>query len=70
MPTQVNSLWPNLRLLIALYSPNTLQETGLRMCLPEKSQDRYRIRRRAVRSLQSAWFGIIAEYGHYSRILA
>jgi hypothetical protein len=33
----VNSLWPNPWLLIALHSPNALVEIGLRMCCPEKS---------------------------------
>ena len=37
-PTKVKSLWPNARLLIASHSPNTLLETGLHMCPPEKSQ--------------------------------
>jgi hypothetical protein len=55
--TKVNSLTPNLRLVIALRSPNALLEAGLRMCLPEKSQDRDRIRCRAVRSLQSGLSG-------------
>jgi hypothetical protein len=36
---KVNSLWPNPQLLIALHSSNALLETGLRMSLPEKSQD-------------------------------
>jgi hypothetical protein len=36
---KVNSLWPNPQLLIALHSPNAPLETGLRRCLPEKSQD-------------------------------
>jgi hypothetical protein len=50
---KVNSLWSNSRLVIALHSPKALPETGLLMCLPEKSQDRHRIRWRAVHSLQS-----------------
>jgi hypothetical protein len=36
---KVNSLWPNPQLSIALHSPNAPLETGLRMCVPEKSQD-------------------------------
>jgi hypothetical protein len=39
MPTEVNSLCPNLPLLIALHSPYILFETGLRLCHPEKNQD-------------------------------
>jgi hypothetical protein len=67
---KVNSLWPNPQLLIALHSPNALLETGLRMCLPEKSQDRSPF---AVE--QSVLCGpvcppTIAKYGHYSRISA
>jgi hypothetical protein len=45
----------NIRLVIVLHSPNALPETGLRMCLPEKSQGSVHIRRSAVRSLQSDW---------------
>jgi hypothetical protein len=37
MPTEVNSLCTNPRLLIALHSPYALLETGLRMCPPEKA---------------------------------
>jgi hypothetical protein len=51
--TEVNSLGPNPRLVIALHSPNALLETGLRMCPPEKSRNSDRLRCRAVRSLQS-----------------
>jgi hypothetical protein len=36
--TEVNSLGPNPQLLIALHLPDALMETGLRMCLPEKSR--------------------------------
>ena len=52
--TKVNSVWPNLRLLIALYSPSYLRETGLRMCPPEKGRLIDAVRPRAVLSLQSA----------------
>jgi hypothetical protein len=70
MPTQVNSPWPNPQLLIALHSPNALQETGLRMCLPEKSQDStaFDAEQSVLRS--PVWLGIIAKYGQLSRILA
>jgi hypothetical protein len=44
MPTKVNSLRLNPRLLIALHSPSALCETGLRMCPSEKSQDGARLR--------------------------
>ena len=37
--TKVNSLLPNTRFVIAFHSPDALPETGLRMYLPEKSQD-------------------------------
>ena len=37
--TKVNSVWPNPLLLIALYLPGVLLETGLCICLPEKSHD-------------------------------
>ena len=37
--TKVNSLWPNPRLVIALHSPYALLETGLPICLPEKTHD-------------------------------
>jgi len=37
---KVNSPWPNPRLEIALHSTGALRETGLRMWLLEKSQDR------------------------------
>jgi predicted small integral membrane protein len=37
--SKVNSLSPNPRILIALYSPNALRETGLHMCPPEKRRD-------------------------------
>jgi hypothetical protein len=57
MQPKVNSLWLSPRIVIALHSPNAMFETGLRMCLPEKSQDSNRIRCRAVRSLQSGLFG-------------
>jgi hypothetical protein len=56
------------RPLVALHSPSALGETGLRMCLPEKSQDSDRIRHRGVRSLQSGFGEIIAKYGHFLRI--
>jgi hypothetical protein len=51
VPTKVNVVCPNLRLVIALHSPHALLETGLRKCPPEKSRDRERLRCRAVRSL-------------------
>jgi hypothetical protein len=52
MPTEVNSLCTNPRLLIALHSPYALLETGLRMCPPEKSRDSDALHCRVVRSLQ------------------
>ena len=55
--TKVNPLWRNLRLVIALHSPNALLETGLSMCPPEKSRDSHPLRCRAVRSLLSGLSG-------------
>ena len=52
MPTEVNSLCTNPRLLIAFHSPYALLETGLRMCPPEKSRDSDALHCRVVRSLQ------------------
>jgi hypothetical protein len=57
MPTKVNSLWLNPRLLIALHSPSVLCETGLRVCPPEKRRDSDPVLSRAVRSLQSGLLG-------------
>jgi hypothetical protein len=65
----VNRRLPNDRFVIALHSLGGVAETGLRMCLPEKSQDSDRIRCRGVRSLQSGFRGIIAKYGHSLGIL-
>jgi hypothetical protein len=36
---EVNSLWPNPGLKIAMHSPKALIETGLHMCPPEKTRD-------------------------------
>jgi hypothetical protein len=68
--TKVNSLGPNPQLLIALHSPNALLKTGLHMCLPEKS--RHRTASDAKQSVlrSPVCLGIIAKYGHYSRISA
>jgi hypothetical protein len=51
--TKVNPPSPNPRLVVALHSPNALLETGLRRCLPEKSQDSGALSSRAVHFLQS-----------------
>jgi hypothetical protein len=40
---KVNSLGPKFQLLIAFHSPDAPLGTGLRMCLPEKSQGNDRI---------------------------
>jgi hypothetical protein len=55
---------PNPQLLIALYSPSALLETGLRMCLPEKSQDStaFDAEQSVLRS--PVRLGKIAKYGH------
>ena len=41
--------------MIALHSPNTLLQTGLRVCPPEKSVDGDPLLSSAVGSLQSGW---------------
>ncbi len=53
MPTEVNSLCTNPRLLIALHSPHALLKTGLHLCHPEKSRDSDALHCRVVRSLKS-----------------
>jgi hypothetical protein len=65
---KVNSLGSNPRLVIALHSPNALLETGLRICLPEKSRDStaFSAEQSVLRS--PVCLGIIAKYGHYLRI--
>jgi hypothetical protein len=68
--TKVNSLGSNSRPLIALPSPYAHLETGLRTCPPEKSLGNDCIRYRGVRSPGPVCLGIIAKYGHYSRIWA
>src|ERR1019366_3478433 len=67
---KVNSLWPNLRLVIALHSPDAVLETGLRRRLPEKSRHRaaFAAEQSVLRS--PVCLGIIAKYGHCSRISA
>jgi hypothetical protein len=66
---KVNSPWPNRPLVIAWHSSSALLETGLRVCPPEKSQDKSPF---AVG--QSILSGPvcgrnITKYGHVSRIL-
>jgi hypothetical protein len=67
---KVKSRSPNPQLLIALHSPKGLRETGPRMCLLEKSQDStaFDAEQSVLRS--PVCLGIIAKYGHYSRISA
>jgi hypothetical protein len=67
---KVNPLWPNPRLVIALHSPNALLETGLRVCPPEKSQDRSPFATEQSVLCSPVCLPIIAKYGHYSRISA
>jgi len=67
---KVNSLRLNPRSLIALHSPSALLETGLRMCLPEKSQDSTAFDAEQSVLYGPVCLGIIAKYGHYSRIPA
>ena len=64
MPRRVNSLGPNPWLLIALHSPYALLETGLRMCRPEKSQDKGPLLVRQSVLCSPVCLGIIAKYGH------
>jgi len=56
MPTKVNSLLTNSRLLIALHSPHGLLETGLNLCPSEKNRGKSPLRCRIVHSLQSGFF--------------
>jgi hypothetical protein len=56
---EVNSLWLNFQLLIALHSPYAVLETGLRMCPAEKSRDSDLVVTLGVRSLQS---GLLRNY--------
>jgi len=65
---KVNSLWPNPRLLIALHSPNSLLETGLRMCPREKEPGQWLPSRQQSVLCSPVCLGIIAKYGHVSRI--
>jgi hypothetical protein len=57
-------------LLIALRSPNALLKTGLRVCLLEKSQDSTAFDAEQSVLYGPVCLGIIAKYGHYSRISA
>ena len=68
MPTKVNSPRPHPWLLIALHSPNAVPETGLGMCLPEKTRTLTAFS--AVRSVlcSPVCLGTIAKYGHFLRI--
>jgi hypothetical protein len=66
---KVNSPWPNRPLVIALHLLGALLETGLRVCPPEKSQDKSPF---AVGQsiLSSPVFAQnITKYGHVSRVL-
>ena len=56
--------------MIALHSPNALLETGLRMCLPEKSRDRTASDAEQSVLRSPVCLGIIAKYRHYLRISA
>jgi hypothetical protein len=66
--TKVNSLGPNPKPLIALYSPSALPETGLRMCLPEKSRHGTASNAKQSVLCSPVCLGIIAKYGHFLRI--
>jgi hypothetical protein len=67
---KVNSLGPKSPLLIAFHSPDAPIETGLRMCPPEKSHvgESLCVEQSVLRS--PGCVGIIAKYGHCSRISA
>jgi hypothetical protein len=56
--------------LIALHSPYALLETGLRMSLPEKSQGSTAFDAEQSVLCTPVCLGIIAKYGHFSRISA
>jgi hypothetical protein len=68
MPTKVNSLRPNPRLLIALHSPNALPQTGLLVCVPEKSRTLTAVGAEQSVLCSPVCLGIIAKYGHFLRI--
>jgi len=65
---KVNSRWPTRRSLIALHSPNARIETGLRLCPPEKSQDRGPFATDQSVFCSPVSLGIIAKYGHFPGI--
>jgi hypothetical protein len=70
MPTKVNSLWRNPRLLIALHSPNALTETELRMCLSEKTRTLTAFDAEQSVLCSPVCLRIMAKYGHCSRTSA
>jgi hypothetical protein len=70
VPREVNPQCTNLRLLIAFHSPYAFLETGLRMCLPEKSQGNTAFHAERSVLCNPVCQGTIAKYEHYSRISA
>jgi hypothetical protein len=70
MPTKSTRYGRIPQLLIALHSPNALLETGLRVCAPEKSQDRSPFAAEQSVLCSPVCLPTIAKYGHYSRISA
>jgi hypothetical protein len=70
IPAQVNSPWPDPQVLIALCSPIALLETGLRMRLPEKSRILTLFGAEQSVLHSPVCLGIIAKYGHCSRVSA
>src|ERR1022692_2624293 len=70
MPTKSTRYGRIPQLLIALHSPNGLLETGLRVCPPEKSQDRSPFAAEQSVLCSPVCLPTIAKYGHYSRISA
>jgi hypothetical protein len=65
---KINSTWPTPRSLIALHSPNARIETGLRMRPPEKRQHSDLFAADESVLCSPVCLGIIAKYGHFSRI--
>lgn len=68
VPVKVNSLLPNPQLLIALHSPNGLRETGLCMCLTEKTHASSAFDDERSVLCSPVCLGIIAKYGRYSHV--
>jgi hypothetical protein len=66
---KVNSRCPKPGILIALHSPYAILETGLRICLPEKSEDSDPFAAEQSVLCSPSCRTNIAKNGHVSRIL-